>query len=583
MTLRLVTDYPQAPPDAEADPPAPLDPQAYEHLFTHAGALLAVLDSHGRFVSVSPACERVLGCKPEDLVGHSLLDDLHPHDPSSSVPNESAMPAWQTGFVELLGRHRHRDGSWRWLLWTGSAHGDHWYAAAKDVTEWIRLEHRVGRDSLTGLPNREVFTEELAHALERHAHSRLHLGVLFIDVDSFKQINDSVGHEAGDRLLVEAAARLRSSLRTGDVVARLGGDEFAVLLELLETEGEAVGIARRVIGAFEEPFDVGSGPIEVTISVGLATAHDAERPADRMIHDADIAMYCAKATGRNMFATFDDDLRAQVDRRLAVEGDLRAALEAGELEVNYQPVVSLSDGSVAAFEALLRWSHSEWGNIPPAEFIPLAEANGLIVPIGAWVLASSLRQLAHWRADGADIGISVNLSPRQLADEGVVRMVAGLLAETDTPAQALCLEITETAVLAEPIRAATRLAELRRLGVRIAFDDFGTGYSSLRHLSQLPVDVIKLDRTFVSALSRHDAQPNRAILVAVVSAARELGISMVAEGVEDAEQLAELHNAGCDFAQGFLFAPARPADSVTLSSYATLATLGGREIGPFGP
>jgi EAL domain-containing protein (putative c-di-GMP-specific phosphodiesterase class I) len=247
-----------------------------------------------------------------------------------------------------------------------------------------------------------------------------------------------------------------------------------------------------------------------------------------------------------------------VDRRLSIERDLRHALERDEFEIHYQPVVSLADGSVASCEALLRWSHHECGLISPDEFIPLAEENGLIVPIGAWVLGTALRQLAQWRAQGSEIGVSVNISPRQLTDESVGLMVAALLAETGVPASALCLEITETAVLSDPIRAATRLADLRALGVRIAFDDFGTGYSSLWHLSQLPVDVIKLDRTFVSALNRPDARRDRAILIAVTTAARELGISVVAEGVEDAAQLAELRRAGCDYAQGYLFSEARP-------------------------
>ena len=528
-------------------------------LFAHAGTLLAILDSEARFVAVNPACMRVLGYRPEELVGRSLLDDLHPHDPTAAVRKAAGGQGWQEGYVELLGRHRHRDGSWRWLLWSGSAHGDRWYAGAKDVTEWIRLEHRVGRDPLTSLPNREVFCDELAHALERHERSRLHLGVLFVDIDAFRQINDGIGHEAGDRLLIEASVRMRNAVRAGDIVARLGGDEFAILIELLDSDHEAVAIARRVIAAFAQPFELGGGPVEVTASVGLATAHDSQRSADRVLHEADIAMYRAKAAGRDRFAIFDGDLRAEVDRRLMVERDLRTALSANALELAYQPVVSLADGSVIACEALARWSHGEWGEIPPSEFIPLAEENGLIVPIGAWILECALRQLARWRAAGLGLGISVNISPRQLADDGVVAMVSGLLAEIDVPASALCLEITETAVLPEPIRAATRLSELRATGVRIAFDDFGTGYSSLRHLSQLPVDVLKLDRTFVSALSRHDAHRSRAVLIAVVMAARELGISVIGEGVENAAQLAELRRVGCDAAQGYLFSGAERA------------------------
>ncbi len=559
MTLRLITDTSEVPAAAPVRARADLGLEAFEQLFANAGCMLAIFDGQARFVAVNAACARVLGCAPSDLLGQSLLDCLHPNDPTAAARKADAAHGWQPGFVELLARHHHSDGSCRSLLWSGSAHGDYWYASAKDVTEWLRLEHRVGRDPLTSLPNREVFTDELTRALGRHGRSSLDLGVLFIDIDSFKQVNDSIGHEAGDRLLSEAAKRLRDAVRVGDVVGRLGGDEFAIMLELLETDYEAVAVARRVLQAFSEPFEIGNAPVRVSASVGLAIAKDPEKTADRLIHEADIAMYRAKAIGRNRFAIFDTELRIEVDRRLSVERDLRHALSRNEFEIHYQPVVSLADASVVSCEALVRWTHREWGPISPEEFIPLAEENGLIVPIGAWVLATALRQLAEWRSHGSEIGVSVNISARQLTDESVGLMVAALLAETGLPASALCLEVTETAVLSDPVRAATRLAELRALGVRIAFDDFGTGYSSLRHLSQLPVDVIKLDRTFVSALNREEGRRDRAILIAVTTAARELGISVIAEGVEDTEQLAELHRAGCGYAQGFLFSEPRAA------------------------
>jgi diguanylate cyclase (GGDEF)-like protein/PAS domain S-box-containing protein len=561
VTLRLITDTLEAPAPALARARADLGLEAFEQLFTNAGCMLAVFDGQGRFVVANPACSRVLGCQPEELIGQSLLDCLHPHDPAAAARKADVAAGWQPGFMELLARHRHSDGGWRSLLWSGSAHGDYWYASAKDVTEWLRLEHRVGRDPLTSLPNREVFTDELTRALGRHGRASLDLGVLFIDIDSFKQVNDSIGHEGGDRLLAEAAVRLRDAVRVGDVVGRLGGDEFAIMLELLENDFEAVAVARRVIAAFSEPFDVGGSSVRVSASVGLAVAKDSEKTADRLIHEADIAMYRAKAIGRNRFAIFDTELRIEVDRRLSVERDLRNALARDEFEILYQPVVSLADASVASCEALVRWTHGQWGPISPDEFIPLAEENGLIVPIGAWVLGTALRQLAQWRAQGSEIGISVNISPRQLTDESAGLMVAALLAETGVPPSALCLEVTETAILSDPLRTAARLAEMRALGVRIAFDDFGTGYSSLRHLSQLPVDVIKLDRTFVSALHTPDGRRDRAVLIAVTTAARELGISVIAEGVEDTEQLAELRRAGCDYAQGFLFSEPRPAGS----------------------
>jgi diguanylate cyclase (GGDEF)-like protein/PAS domain S-box-containing protein len=559
LTLRLITDSSEVRPASPVRARADLGLEAFEQLFANAGCMLAIFDGQGRFIAVNDACTRALGCVPSELVGTSLLDCLHPHDPAAAARKADAAGGWQPGFSELLARHRHSDGSCRSLLWSGGAHGDYWYASAKDVTEWLRLEHRVGRDPLTSLPNREVFTDELSRALDRRDRSSSDVGVLFIDIDSFRHLNDSIGHEGGDRLLTEVAGRLRDAVRVGDVVGRMGGDEFAIMLELLENDFEAVAVARRVLAAFGRPFEVGSGPLAVSASVGLAIAKDPEKTADRLIHEADIAMYRAKAIGRNHFAIFDTELRVEVDRRLSIERDLRHALARNEFEIHYQPVVSLADASVASCEALVRWTHSEWGPISPDEFIPLAEENGLIAPIGAWVLGTALRQLADWRSRGSEIGVSVNISARQLGDESVSLMVAALLAETGVPADALCLEVTETAVLSDPVRAAARLADLRELGVRIAFDDFGTGYSSLRHLSQLPVDVIKLDRTFVSALSNQDGRRDRAVLIAVTTAARELGISVVAEGVEDTEQLAELRRAGCGYAQGYLFSEPRPA------------------------
>ncbi len=560
MTLRLITDPPGA-------PATPLDAAAYEQLFRRAGSVLAILDAQACFLAVNDACERVLGRPASELVGHSLLEDLHPHDPSSAVRSASGSGGWQEGFVELLGRHRHADGSWRWLLWSGSSHEGRWYAAAKDVTEWIRLEQRAGRDALTGLPDREVFLDELEHALARHARAQLSLAVLYIDLDAFARVNETLGREAADRLLGEAAQRVRGAVRTGDIVARLAGDQFVVLLELLEDDHHAVTAARRVLAAFERPFEHGGQPVALRVSIGIATAGDAAGGAAGVLREADVAMHRAKSAGRARFSIFDAALRSEVDRRLTVERDLRGALKEGGLEVRYQPVVSLADGSLAMLEALLRWTHPRWGVISPAEFVPVAEETGLIVPIGEWVLERALRAVAAWRDAGHDVCVSVNLSPAQLADDACVPTIARLLAEIGVPARCLCLEVTETVVLAEPMRAATRLAELRGLGARIAFDDFGSGFSSMHHLSRLPVDLIKLDRAFIAALGRPGARRNRAVLIAVAAAARELGIDVVAEGVEDAEQLAEVRHAGCAFAQGHLFADARAAAEVTFGGF----------------
>src|SRR5579862_5966222 len=270
VTLRLLPDAPEPLPR-----PRPAD---YKRLFHRAGAVLAILDERARFIAVSDACERVLGLPPSELVGRSLLEDLHPHDPSSAVTSGDG--GWHEGFVELLGRHRHADGSWRWLLWSGSSQDGRWYAAARDVTEWIRLERRAGRDPLTGLPGRDVFLSDLEHALERHARGREALAVLYVDLDAFARINAALGHEVGDRLLAEAAARVRGAVRAGDIVARLGSDQFAVLLEQLGDEHEAVAAARRVLAAFERPFELDGEEIALRASAGIATARDGGRGAE---------------------------------------------------------------------------------------------------------------------------------------------------------------------------------------------------------------------------------------------------------------------------------------------------------------
>jgi diguanylate cyclase (GGDEF)-like protein/PAS domain S-box-containing protein len=561
-------------------PHAGLDPGAFEQLFLHAGGLLAILDEEGRFVAVNPACERVLGSPPESLIGKLLVDFVAPHEPSSGLRTAAALlpPAaagtdtgTQDDFVELLARHPHADGSWRWLLWSGTSADGRGYACAKDVTDWIGLEHRVGRDPLTQLPNREVFTAELTHAIARHERASSHLGVLFIDVDSFKQINDSVGHEAGDLLLAEVAARLRATVRGGDIVARLGGDEFVILAQSLVSEHEIATLADRVVAAFQDPLELESGPLSVSASIGVATAAGPPATAEGLIHDADTAMYRAKAAGRNRYAIFDAGLRSEVEHRIDVERDLRAALTGGQFVLHYQPIVNLADEAVVGVEALLRWEHPSRGLVLPADFIPLAEQNGLIVELGAWALVSALSQAAKWEAAGHELSISINVSSRQLADDALVDLVKGALADSGVRPDRVCLEVTETAILDDPARAAARLDELRQLGVRIAFDDFGTGYSSLRHLIELPVDEIKLDRSFVSGLVGDQARPSRAILIAVIAAARELEIGVVAEGVELEVQLTQLRAVGCDRAQGLLFSRPLPAEELSFAPRAARA------------
>ncbi|HEX2702736.1 MAG TPA: EAL domain-containing protein, partial [Solirubrobacteraceae bacterium] len=486
---------------------------------------------------------------------------------TQSATDENGIPRDQ--LFDVLARHRHADGTWRWLLWSGSVEGDRWYASAKDITDWVKLEGRVGRDPLTGLPNREVFVDEVTQALARNARTGRRLGVLFVDIDSLKQINDSVGHQAGDRLIAQVAERLRVAVRAVDVVARLGGDEFGVLVDSLGEDLEAVTVAGRALAALEAPIDLGTGLVSVSASIGLSTAHSATDTAASLIHQADIAMYEAKASGRNRLAVFDSTLREELDRRLDLERDLRSALENEELELRYQPIVALSGGAVVGFEAVLHWDHAERGVVPLTELLPLAEQSGLIVPLGLWVTRTATAQAAAWRSSGKDLFLSMNVSPRQLADERFVVGLQSTLEAAKLPHRALAIELAESAVLADPEKAATRLGELHDLGVGLALDDFGAGYAPLRHLIELPFDAIKLNPSFIGELAATGTRASRAAVVAVVAAARELEISVFAEGVESMRQLEELSAVGCSAAQGPLFAPARPAGEVAFEPFAT--------------
>jgi diguanylate cyclase (GGDEF)-like protein/PAS domain S-box-containing protein len=564
----LISDEPAVPPPAGAEH----DDAVFKALFEHAGAMLAILDTEGRFLSVNPACTRVLGVEPSTLVGRSLLDLARSEAPpgAHSVgtdPGETGIPREQ--LFDLLARHRHADGTWRWLLWSGAVHGDRWYASAKDITDWVKLENRVGRDPLTRLPNKEVFVDEVTQALARNERTGRPLGVLFVDIDQLKRINDSMGHQAGDRLIAQVAERLRTAVRANDVVARLGGDEFGILVESLGEELEAVTVAGRALTALEDPIDLGTGLISVSASIGLSTAHSPADTAASLIHQADIAMYEAKTAGRNRFAIFDAALRSELDRRLELERDLRSALEREELELRYQPIVAIGNGTVVGFEAMLHWEHAERGVVALSELLPLAEQSGLIVPLGLWVTRTATEQVAAWRANGTDLFLALNVSPRQLADEGFVASLKTTLEAAQLPHRALAIELAEAAVLADPAKAATRLGELHELGVGLALDDFGAGYAPLRHLIELPFDAIKLNPSFIGELAAPGTRASRAAVVAVVAAARELEISVFAEGVESMQQLEELRTIGCSAAQGPLFAPARPAAEVTFDQFAT--------------
>jgi diguanylate cyclase (GGDEF)-like protein len=408
-------------------------------------------------------------------------------------------------------------------------------------------------DALTGLANRALFLDRLRSLTAAGSP----LAVLFLDLDDFKLVNDGWGHETGDRLLCEVADRLRAAVRPGDLVARLGGDEFTVLCEGVSGEREALVIAGRLRESLEEPFEIAGQRRHVRASIGCRVATQGG-VAEALLRDADVAMYQAKDKGRNRIELYSEETRRRIVRRLELEQELRVALETGGLDVHYQPQVDLLTGRVAGVEALARWSHLRLGDIPPAEFIAVAEETGLIGPLGSFVLEQTCRQLAAWRSQGLKLAATVNVSAHQLDDPGFADDVARCIGAAGLPPSSICLELTESALMGAGAEPRHVLASLKGLGVYVAIDDFGTGYSSLASLKRLPVEVVKVDRSFVDGLGT-DAEDS-AIVAAILSLAHAMGLHVIAEGVETPLQAAELVALGCNVGQGFLWSAAVPAE-----------------------
>jgi diguanylate cyclase (GGDEF)-like protein/PAS domain S-box-containing protein len=425
------------------------------------------------------------------------------------------------------------------------------------------IRYRALHDPLTGLPNRLLFLDRLEHSIERLRRRRSLSAILVLDLDRFKLVNDSLGHKVGDELLAAAAPRIKQAVRSSDTVARFGGDEFGILLEEIGGEHDAIEMAQRIASVFTRPFVLDGNEHFVTTSIGIALAEGGELAED-LIRDADAAMNRAKERGRARYELFDEGLRGRAISRLRVENDLRRALERDELTLDYQPLVSLADLSIVSAEALVRWQHPERGLIPPADFIPVAEENGLIEPIGRWVLEHACRQGARWyrdRPDAPPISISVNLSAVQVANRGLADTVGAALRGTGLDPACLTLEITESVMLAEAEGLGEVLESLKALGVRLVLDDFGTGYSSLSYLTRLPLDALKVDRSFVDGLGREPR--DTAITEAIVAMSHALSLQVVGEGAETQLQVDELGRLGCDLVQGFHFSRPVPAAKLT--------------------
>jgi diguanylate cyclase (GGDEF)-like protein/PAS domain S-box-containing protein len=524
-------------------------------------------DVDGRITFANPKMAALVGVTPAQLERRSFFEFVDPGDREWA----SAKLTRQMGGIseQYESRLLKADGSFCDVLISASPVRDAdgtvtgVLQMVTDIGDRKRFEAESSRlvleDSLTGLASRALVMDRVSQLLARQKRENGLAAVLFLDLDNFKRVNDSLGHDAGDRLLCETARRIRAAVRPEDTVGRFGGDEFVVVLDRLDSAEQAVIVAERISDVMRVPVTIDGAEVMTTASIGVALtpAND----AGSLMRDADTAMYRAKERGGSRHELFDSSLRARAVARLELEHDLRRAIEQREFRVHYQPVVDL-DGKIVSFEALARWAHPERGQISPGEFIPLAEATGLIVNLGEWILNQACSDLSRWRSQPGygDLTVAVNLSGRQLAETGFPATVAGILAAHNLDPEAICLEITESVLMDDAVTATAALTAIHDLGVRLAVDDFGTGYSSLLYLRRFPVDALKLDRFFVAGIDSNDQDP--AIVRAVIELAHSLGLAAVAEGVETRGQLEALQAMKCDFAQGFHWSPGVPSEAV---------------------
>jgi diguanylate cyclase (GGDEF)-like protein/PAS domain S-box-containing protein len=556
---------------------------AFRSLLASTAEVITVLDAEGTIRYQTPSIEDLLGYAPASLTLTKLAEIVHPDERAWLVAQFERVKE-KPGAVDgtTVVRWHHRDGSYRSveskttnLLDDPAVNGI--VVSSRDVTDRVTLQDQLTRrsfdDGLTGLANRSLFVDRLEHALYAGNPQEKRLAVLFIDLDDFKRINDSFGHSVGDELLRACARRLTERLAAGDTAARLGGDEFAVLLESCGTPEAAAQMARYLLDAIAEPIELYGRRIIVSASAGIALVNRREQPpAEEVLRNADIALYRAKDDGPGSYRLYEERMHAALLRRMELEAELRRAIAADQFILHYQPIVVAEGGAVVGAEALVRWEHPERGMIPPAQFIPIAEQAGLIALLGGWILREAVRQAAEWRRQGVaggELWVSVNLSVEQLANPALVGEVELALKEFGLPPHLLMLELTESAVMRDIVTAAQRLDALKALGVRIGVDDFGEGHSSLAYLASLPLDMLKIPKSFVDQLAAPDA--NLALVRAIVQLARSFGLRTVAEGIEQREQLAPLLALGCDLAQGFLFA--RPASAAEVAALAGGPTL----------
>jgi diguanylate cyclase (GGDEF)-like protein/PAS domain S-box-containing protein len=572
---------------AISSPVGALDGEArIARLFEMTSDLLATISREGRFTLLNPAWEQLLGWTRAELQSRPIQDFMHPDDVEQTLAVLASGPERPAQLEHFTNRYRHRDGSWRWLMWSTRCDGDTWYAAAKDVTDRMWLERQALHDPLTRLPNRLLLMDRARQALARLHRSDGVVAMLFVDLDRFKAVNDNLGHDAGDQLLIAISERLAELMRDSDTVARLGGDEFVILAEDIDSAGEAMALAERVLDALEMPVALGSAEVAMLASVGVAVAHGADTDPEGMLREADVAMYRAKAAEGRRLKLFDESLRQELSTRMEIESRLRHALPRHELVLAYQPIMPLAGGFAVGVEALVRW-RPDGAELPagaemlPGMFLPRAEESELIVQIGNWVLHTACAQAEVWRRNGVSIPISVNVSARELTELDLVERVREELAYCRLPGRALCLEVSEESVQRDPERARSALKDLKRLGVSIALDNFGSGEASLRLPRKLPLDILKLDRALVQSFERD--KERRAAFAATIALAKEARLTAIAVGIETNRQLALVRELDCTVGQGFLLhSPAAPeqlrlrdaAGSVTSAPWRPLVRLG---------
>jgi diguanylate cyclase (GGDEF)-like protein/PAS domain S-box-containing protein len=558
--------------------------QRYRSLVQNSADVNMVVGPDGIIQYESSAVERVLGYPVDDRVGHSVFELVHPDDAARS--QQLLADILHSSGAQATGelRVRHADGSWRLIEAIGKNLIEDPAVAGlvinyRDVTMRKELEdelrHQAFHDSLTGLANRALFTDRLTHAMSRTRLDRQPLAVLFVDLDDFKNINDSLGHGEGDQLLVAVAERFRGALRAGDTIARMGGDEFAILVEDPPDSSAPVQVAERLLSTLQTPFERHGKELFAHASIGVAIWTSTRQTPDELLRNADVSMYTAKSNGKNRVEVFEAGMHAAAVARLALRGDLEHALKHAEFSLLYQPVVQLDTQEVVGVEALVRWNHPERGLVGPVEFIPIAEETGVIVPIGLWVLDQACRQAVAWDQVWADrrLTINVNVSARQIAERGFIEDVGRVLAATGLDPDRLVLELTEGVLMQDTEATLATLIDLKGLGVRLAIDDFGTGYSSLSYLHRFPIDVLKIDRSFVASM--FNGPDETALLRSILKLSETLHLETVAEGIEDAEQLAELRSCGAAMGQGYFFARPLTADGIS----ALLASGGGQIAG----